>query len=183
MEGRRCLLLPAAERASERARVISPRGEHLTAGPFLPERSPTPLCLQGMKRTLSKAIMTLCLPCGSLQSSFTPLFHLICEAGRVGISVPTRQVTEPRGHSEGQQQTKYPWYPDPAARALPAVLRCQSLCGLPQNETRRPLPHCLPNTSSANMPYCRVEALTLGAPWALLACTPRSHPCRGCHLI
>lgn len=32
-----------------------------------------PPCLQGMKRPLSKAIMTLCLPCGSLQSSSTPL--------------------------------------------------------------------------------------------------------------
>lgn len=86
-----------------------------------------PPCLQGMKRPLSKAIMTLCLPCGSLQSSFTPPFHLICEAGRVGSSVPTCQMTELRAairkqiysHPEGQQWTKYPWYPDPTARPFP----------------------------------------------------------------
>lgn len=31
------------------------------------------------------------------------------------------------------------------------------------------------------MPYCRVEALPLSTPWALLACTPRSH-LQGRHL-
>lgn len=69
------ILLPAAPQAL----LISPSGEHLAARPFLSELSPTPPPLSsGMKRTLSKAIMTPCLPRGSLQSSFTPLsrFHL-----------------------------------------------------------------------------------------------------------
>lgn len=51
-------------------------------------------CLQGIKRMFAKAIMTPCLPMILFKALAIPFSHLICEAGRVGNSVPILQMTE-----------------------------------------------------------------------------------------